>query len=123
MSGICLECGDKFKGRSDKKFCSDQCRNDYNNRINKDANNYVRWVNYILRKNRRILAGINKKTKIKVHKSTLIEKGFNFDFYTNTCPTKNGNTLYFCYDQGYTPLNNNYYVLHKKTSDAKRELH
>ena len=35
MDKLCLECGDKLFGRIDKKFCSDACRNAYNNKINK----------------------------------------------------------------------------------------
>ena len=50
MEKECLECGTKLMGRADKKFCNDQCRNSYNNNINKDANEYVRRVNVILRK-------------------------------------------------------------------------
>jgi hypothetical protein len=34
----------------DKKFCSDGCRNAYNNKINKDSNNYMRNTNNKLRK-------------------------------------------------------------------------
>ena len=29
----CLECKDPVKGRIDKKFCSDYCRNAYNNSV------------------------------------------------------------------------------------------
>lgn len=35
----CLECGEKIIGRADKKFCSDQCRISYNNRVRGDDNN------------------------------------------------------------------------------------
>ena len=38
MNSTCPECGDKLKGRADKKFCSDACRNAYNNKLNSDAN-------------------------------------------------------------------------------------
>ena len=37
MEKQCLECGDKIVGRIDKKFCSDGCRNAYNNKVNKDS--------------------------------------------------------------------------------------
>ena len=33
----CLECREPVKGRVDKKFCSDYCRNAYNNNVNKDS--------------------------------------------------------------------------------------
>jgi len=40
----------KIVGREDKKFCSDSCRNAYNNKINKDSTNYMRNINNKLRK-------------------------------------------------------------------------
>jgi len=47
----CLECGEPIKGRSDKKFCGDYCRNVYNNKINTDSKNLIRNKNNRLRKN------------------------------------------------------------------------
>lgn len=35
----CLKCKKEFEGRSDKKFCSDKCRNNFNNELNKFENN------------------------------------------------------------------------------------
>ncbi|MBC7863150.1 MAG: DUF2116 family Zn-ribbon domain-containing protein, partial [Bacteroidia bacterium] len=40
----CPECGESYLGRVDKKFCSDQCRNTYNNRHNADGTNQVRNI-------------------------------------------------------------------------------
>ncbi|MBN2521295.1 MAG: hypothetical protein JXB17_12355, partial [Bacteroidales bacterium] len=56
---LCTECGEPIHGRSDKKFCCDQCRNIFNNRLNSNLNNYMRNINNVLRKNRRILAELN----------------------------------------------------------------
>ena len=97
----CPECGEEILGRADKKFCSDQCRNTFNNRDKQDANNYIRNVNNILRKNRRILADLNPNGKSKASRNKLIEKGFNFNYYTNVYETQQGKKYYFCYDQGY----------------------
>ena len=110
----CPECGFDLIGRSDKKFCSDQCRNTFNNRSKKDSNNYVRQINALLRKNRRILEELNPNGKSKANQSTLTQKGFNFDYYTNTYSTKAGKTYYFCYEYGYLPLEDGYYALVKK---------
>ncbi len=65
MDKNCLECGDKIVGREDKKFCSDGCRNAYNNKINKDSTNFMRNVNNKLRKNYRILSALNVDGKGK----------------------------------------------------------
>ena len=112
----CLECGEKVLGREDKKFCSDGCRNSYNNKMNKDSNNLMRNVNNKLRKNYRILTELNPDGKAKVSKNKLVSKGFDFEFFTSIYTTKTGNTYYFLYDQGYMAIENENYVLVKKDS-------
>ena len=110
----CLECSEKIVGREDKKFCSDSCRNAYNNKINKDSTNFMRNVNNKLRKNYRILSELNVDGKSKATRDKMINKGFDFDFFTNILQTKTGNTYYFLYDQGYRSLDNDYFMLVKK---------
>ena len=90
MSKLCLECNEKIVGREDKKFCSDGCRNAYNNKINKDSTNFMRNVNNKLRKNYRILAALNPDGKSKATKTKLLSKGFDFDYITNILHTKTG---------------------------------
>jgi hypothetical protein len=107
----CQECNETFTGRIDKKFCSDQCRNTYNNRLNSDSSNHVRNINNILRKNRRILQELNPVDKAKVSKEKMLTKGFNFSYYTNTLITAKGATYYFCYEYGYLPLDEKNYFL------------
>ncbi|WP_417939052.1 hypothetical protein [Flavobacterium sp. RS13.1] len=110
----CLECAEKIVGREDKKFCSDSCRNAYNNKINKDSTNFMRNVNNKLRKNYRILCELNTEGKSKATREKMLNKGFDFDFFTNILQTKTGNTYYFLYDQGYRSLDNDYFMLVKK---------
>ena len=114
MTKTCLECNEKIVGREDKKFCSDGCRNAYNNKINKDSTNYMRNINNKLRKNYRILLALNPDGKSKTTRPKLISKGFDFDYFTNILNTKTGNTYYFLYDQGYMQLENDFYMLVKK---------
>jgi predicted nucleic acid-binding Zn ribbon protein len=45
MEKNCPECGEKIIGRIDKIFCSDQCRNTYNNRQNRASTNLIRKIN------------------------------------------------------------------------------
>jgi hypothetical protein len=118
MERRCLECGELLHGRTDKKFCNDACRNTYNNRQKSVAgNNYVRKINGILKRNRNIMAGLNPDGKNKVHKSRLLRKGFEFKYITNLYTTKTGTVYFFCYDQGYLPLNNDYYMLVSRQTD------
>lgn len=114
MQKACLECGEKIVGRTDKKFCSDYCRNSFNNNLNKDSNKLVRNVNNLLRKNYRILLELNPKDKTTVPKSKLIAKGFSFEYFTSIYTTKSGTVYYFIYDQGYLPIEGDFYALVKK---------
>jgi predicted nucleic acid-binding Zn ribbon protein len=118
----CPVCGDAIIGRIDKKFCSDQCRNEFNNKQNQDANSYIRRINHILRKNRRILEELNPEGKTKISKNKLVNKGFDFRYFTNIYRTKTGNTYYFCYEQGYLPLENNFYALVRKDDYNQQTL-
>jgi len=110
----CLECDEKIAGREDKKFCSDCCRNSYNNKMNKDSTNFMRNVNNRLRRNYRVLSELNPAGKSRIDRGKLLSKGFDFEFFTNLLQTKTGNTYYFVYDQGYLHLNNDSFMLVKK---------
>ena len=110
----CLECGDKVVGRIDKKFCSDYCRNAYNNKVNKESKNLIRNTNNWLRKNYKILTELNTTGKTKVSRRKLFDKGFDFNFFTSIYTTKTGNTYFYVYDQGYLPLENELFLLIKK---------
>ncbi|MCC6252506.1 MAG: hypothetical protein IT238_08600 [Bacteroidia bacterium] len=119
MDRICLDCGEKIVGRSDKKFCNDQCRNNYNNKLSSTTNSEIRYINNILRKNRRILEEIadNDEGKAKISLTKLNEKGFNFKYFTHIYQTKTGNVYHFCYEYGYLGLDNNYYMIVKRTEN------
>jgi len=114
MEKQCPECGEKIIGRIDKVFCSDQCRNNFNNRQNRAETNYIRTVNGKLQKNRRVLSKLAPEGKATVHKDMLLKEGFDFSFFTNIYKTKAGTTYYYCYEMGYMPIENNFYVVVKK---------
>jgi predicted nucleic acid-binding Zn ribbon protein len=108
---VCLECGEKIIGRADKKFCSDQCRVAYNNKLNRDETNYMNNVMNLLRKNRRILMELNTTGKTRVSRETLAKKGFDFTYFTSQYKTKENAVYNYCFEQGYLPIENNWYLL------------
>jgi hypothetical protein len=110
----CLECGEVVKGRIDKKFCSDYCRNSYNNKVNKDSKNLIRNINNRLRKNYKILTELNTSGKTKISRSRLYDKGFDFQLFTSIYTTKKGSTYFYVYDQGYLALENELFLLIKR---------
>ncbi len=110
----CITCGDEVKGRADKQFCGDYCRNQHNNSLNRDSKNLLRNVNNSLRKNYRVLESLNLDNKTKTTKEKLLRLGFSFEYFTSIYTTKTGSVYFYVYDQGYLPLDNNFYLLVKK---------
>ena len=108
---ICPECGDVYEGRRDKKFCCDQCRTGYFNRINADQNKYMRDVNNILRKNRRILAQFYGSDQQTVDAVALLEEGFRFNYFTHEQKIDQDSSTRFCYEYGFTKVDQNTFKL------------
>ena len=115
----CLTCNKPLKGRTDKKFCDDYCRNTYNNQLKAASINLVRNINNALGKNRRILESLfkNEEDIAKAPKDKLLQKGFQFKYITHTYMNKRGNVYFFCYDMGYLPLENDWYLLVKRKAE------
>lgn len=111
----CLECGEKIIGRADKKFCNDDCRNAYNNKLNKNTTNLMRNINNKLRKNYRILNEQNfVDGKAKTTKSKLSALGFDFEYFTQFKTYKNGAEYRFIYEIGYKFLEDDWILMVKK---------
>lgn len=114
---LCMQCEKPLRGRTDKKFCDDNCRNAHNNALKAVPYNLVRNVNNQLAKNRRLLeeAIAVGEEMGKTNKEKLILKGFSFKFITHTYTNKKGNIYFFCYDYGYLPLEGDWLlVVHRK---------
>ncbi len=115
-SKTCLSCSKPVKGRTDKKFCDDYCRNNYNNQLKAATNNQVRNINNALAKNRRILEScmIHGEEFVKTSKEKLLQAGFRFRYFTHIQINKKGNHFYVCYDHAYLPLDNETYLILKE---------
>lgn len=83
---LCLCCKKRIVGRSDKKFCSDECRTLFNNRKYRADNKEMLKIDHILKKNRSILNALYFKGKTESNIIELISMGFNFDFITSIKP-------------------------------------
>jgi predicted nucleic acid-binding Zn ribbon protein len=99
----CLNCGDPLTGRSDKKFCDDQCRASYNNRSRRPHEFRIRETYQKIRRNRTILKSLCPTGKATVRKEILSEMGFEFGLFTSIFRSK-ANTYYFSHEYGYAPL-------------------
>lgn len=117
MSGErhCLECGHILKGRTDKKFCDDTCRNAYNNRRIGKEERIVRRINNILSKNRRILASLipQGQTYYRTTRHVLLQYGFDFMLHTHRYTDRSGMQYIFCYEYGYVLIDDDWLLLVK----------
>lgn len=114
----CLACDKPIHGRSDKKFCNDYCRNSYNNQMKTMNSSSMKDINNVLMKNRKILeTALGEKEMEKTTKEKLLQSGLNFKYITHTYTNKKGNTYCFCYEYGYLPLENDWYLIVKRKED------
>lgn len=113
MPSQCLYCGEKLRGRADKKFCDSGCRNSYNNQKNTNVNNTIRNISNRLRKNRRILSEIlgEDETTKKATKDYLLKKGFDFKYFTHIYTTQKGKQYQYIFDMGYLDLGDDWILI------------
>ncbi|MGK9119633.1 hypothetical protein KXS00_16860 [Olivibacter jilunii] len=116
MNRFCLDCQEPLIGRSDKKFCNDACRSNFNNKLKTQDQNYVRRINAILKRNRRIIMDLNPNGMKKVLKEDLSNMGFDFKHYTHILNTAKGSRYFFCYEFGYLFIKQDEVLLVKNES-------
>jgi transcriptional accessory protein Tex/SPT6 len=111
----CQSCSKPLKGRSDKKFCDDYCRNNFNNQLKSPENNLIRNINHVLMKNRRILANYLSEARSvkKTRKESLSNDGFLFGYHTHQQRSTKGNLYRFCYEYGYMERGDGVVVIKK----------
>lgn len=106
LKTTCDECGKEIRGRSDKKFCDDSCRNNFNRKkrlaeqviLPEEALQVIRTI----KKNYRLLKSLieDDYTILQEGLPALLRKGFNPDYFTSIRYIDN--ELYrFCFDCGY----------------------
>jgi hypothetical protein len=94
-------CKSILKGRSDKKFCNIDCKNSYNNPINRERERTFKVTEKRLRKNHSALKmfyEFSQDEKFLPIKQ-LYQQGFDPQFYTGTFTLNDsGETVYMVYD-------------------------
>ncbi|MEM6643945.1 MAG: hypothetical protein AAF616_13275 [Bacteroidota bacterium] len=99
----CIQCRGELSGRSDRKFCSDQCRATYHNQHQSAHEKDLQLLNKQLRKNRTILKTLSPTGKATLRKEVLKEMGFSFRHFTSIYG-KEDKRYYLCYDYAYRPI-------------------
>ncbi len=118
----CEECKTLIIGRSDKKFCDDACRNNYNNRTKGGDSVVIRSVNQVLKRNRRILKQFLERGMNKPQRMHLLQSGFSFEHFTGKKVIGGSNYL-FIYEYGFLHLDNDAILIVKSNeSENGNEL-
>ena len=104
---ICHYCGAELKGRSDKKFCDDYCRNNYYYKINTQRTSYIKRINSVLQHNRKILHYLCGCGRVLVPKQEMDSLGFDYEYFTGLYKTKKGVDYFVVYDYAFSVVNEN----------------
>ncbi|HPK10780.1 MAG TPA: hypothetical protein PK246_10635 [Saprospiraceae bacterium] len=96
---ICLHCGKKLVGRSDKVFCSIECKNIFNYNKKKNTKSETAIIDSYLHRNHEILTTLMGNSKKEVFDRLIISRtGFKFDFITGVYKNKEGKIYYLVYN-------------------------
>jgi hypothetical protein len=112
-------CKIPIKGRSDKTFCSNECKNRYHTKLRSVTNTATHKTDLILHRNRSILLEILGKNLIqkKVHRYVLDRKKFNFSYITSIHTNKHGKRVYHVYDFSWMIFSDQeILIIHRKNS-------
>jgi predicted nucleic acid-binding Zn ribbon protein len=101
---MCPTCNRPFSGRTDKKYCSDQCRYIANNKRKHANEHLILDVNKILRRNRAILRKLCPIGKATVRREVLDALGFNVTIFSSIFVSSGKQIYYICYYYAFTPI-------------------
>ncbi len=111
METICKNCKKEFKSnRRDTQYCTQKCKNAYNNKQKSEIYHITQAINEILLRNRTILKELHRLTHVK--KKQLQEASFDFNYHTHEYMTDHFNRVYFCYDYGIQEINSTKFKLY-----------
>lgn len=112
----CKLCNAPITGRSDKIFCSSNCKTEYHYKLRNATAKEVTEVNKILARNRSILLEIKGKNQVqkKVPRLVLDMKKFNFKYHTHITRNSKGKLYFYCYDIAWMEFSDNEVLIVKK---------
>lgn len=110
---ICLECGDRIRyGRTDKKFCCDDCRMRHYNEMAKAGRAFRRRTLKALNRNYELLEGLYKAGLDSIDLMDLVSMGFTPTAMTSW--RKSGrHDEYSCFDIKYIMTGTRVYSISK----------
>lgn len=110
---VCLECGDRIRyGRTDKKFCCEECRTRHYNALARNGRAFRRRVLSSLTRNYGILEGLMRAGVGSVDLMDLTAMGFSPLFCTS-CRKSGKHDEYGCFDIKYIMTRTRIYSIAK----------
>jgi hypothetical protein len=99
MEKKCITCSGKLLGRSDKKYCSDNCRYDHHNQKKRlERTQLTKSVNDSIWHNRKILYQLTCRGITKLKRKELEFLGFNFNTLTGFKIRDRNDYDAYCYE-------------------------
>ena len=112
----CLECGKEILyGRTDKKFCSEECKNKYHNNRHKYSRSMHYKVLNGIEKNYDILNRLYRSRVLSIDIGDLVALGFRLDYATGYRKS-NRHDEYHCFEYKYYITRNRLFGLQKLES-------
>lgn len=112
----CLECGKEIQyGRTDKKFCSEDCKNKYHNQRHKYSRSIHLKVLNGIERNYAILCKLIRSHVSSIDIGDLIALGFRVEYSTGYRKYK-GHDEYHCFEIKYYITRNRLFGLQKMES-------
>lgn len=113
-ASVCLECGDRIRyGRTDKKFCCEECKNRHYNNLAKGSRAYRRRIMTRLSKNYQILEQMLKSGQTSMELTDLMAMGFTPDSVTGFHKNRFKSDEYWCFDIKYKMTDSRLYSISK----------
>lgn len=100
----CPVCQAGVRGRSDKIYCSAQCKsnNQYEQKLESETL-YLK-IDRQLKTNRKILKRHNRSGYTTLRKEELLEEGFDPNYFTHYWKSSKGKIYLFCYEYGFLAI-------------------
>lgn len=111
-TGLCLECGKAFYGRTDKKFCSKKCKNKFHNDEYSENCKLRNKVFDSLSINHDILLRLIRKGVESISLEELVQLGFNTRYVTSHRKGSYGHDEYTCFNVRYYRTPTRIFKLH-----------
>ena len=109
----CLECGEPVYGRTDKKFCNNNCRNRYHSHLRYAPVKAQNDTMHILSHNYAVLQTVYLLKGGSCPRSTLDEMGFKSEYVTQQVYKKGKHLEYRCFDFVYNLSENKLFNLRR----------